>query len=315
MKDCPFTVLTLSAIFVIIIFVEIVKHVRAVFDPANKEIHQKILDESVNNNRSECVESYEDYILKQCTTIGARSIFIAGLGQQALMRFMPSPLIFLETDHSANFFLVTASFATASGMISTFINVTILVFLPDMPLSKQRLFAILIKPISQLSFFLYGCSFFCIAFVLVFVGEGTGYAQSLVTRHQDMASIATSIGLIFFLYTMHGAVYIRNTRVCIAREWSLAQSSSSKLGQQKQQGFEDETATRSEDVITYLCRCSCLFSQSHRTDYGTVQEEFSAYMHRINTAGSMSTFASGYLFYNVITMETDVLRVQTGETD
>ena len=33
----------------------------------------------------------------------------------------------------------------------------------------------------------------------------------------------------------------------------------------------------------------------------------------LNTAGSMSTFAAGYLYFNIITYESDVLRVHDDE--
>mmetsp|Transcript_13950 Transcript_13950/g.20869 ORF Transcript_13950/g.20869 Transcript_13950/m.20869 type:complete len:580 (-) Transcript_13950:163-1902(-) len=46
-----------------------------------------------------------------------------------------------------------------------------------------------------------------------------------------------------------------------------------------------------------------------------LQMELQREMSAINTAGSMSTFAAGYLFYNIVTLETDVLRLDGNDED
>ena len=95
----------------------------------------------------------QDFLLKQSNIISSRAIFISGLAQQGIMRFMPTPVVYDESDHVANSFVVFVSLAMALSYFSGNIFFVFQIFIPDTIKSMQLPFAILIYPLQPFAFF------------------------------------------------------------------------------------------------------------------------------------------------------------------
>ena len=116
-----------------------------------------------SENRSESLQSF---LLKQANIVSSRAVFIAGLAQQGIMRFMPDPVVYGEDDHPANAFLVFVSIAFAASYFSGNVFLLFQVFIPDTVKLKQLAFAIMIYPIANIFF---ACYIF--GFLALFLGN------------------------------------------------------------------------------------------------------------------------------------------------
>lgn len=225
---------------------------------------KKLVSESVYGNPSR-TESLQDFLLKQSNVVAGRAIFISGLAQQGIMRFMPTPAVFSESDHAANAFLVFVSFAMALSYFSGNIFLIFQVFIPDTIKEKQLPFAIMIKPISNILFICYIGGFIALFMGNIWVADGCNF--------ETLRKITLSFGLVGLVLTL----------VSIAK--SAATDAESRPTDPK-----SDTATAAKQARQ-------------------LQNIYAA----LNTAGSMSTFAAGYLYYNIITYDSDVLRLPDNE--
>jgi hypothetical protein len=210
------------------------------------------------------IESLQDFLLKQSNIVAGRAIFISGLAQQGIMRFMPTPVVFSESDHAANSFLAFVSFAMALSYFAGNIFLLLQVFIPDTVKDKQLPFAILVKPIANILFTCYISGFVAIFLGNMFVADGCNFA--------DMRRITISFGFIGLAMMVVSLFKSAAT--------SVPQHSDTKNA---------ENLTEKQEMF--------------------LKNKFMA----LNTAGSMSTFAAGYLYYNIVTYESDVLRLVDNE--
>ena len=234
-----------------------------------------------SSNRS---ESLQEFLLKQSNVVAGRAIFISGLAQQGIMRFMPTPEVYKESDHLANAFLVFVSFAMAFSYFAGNIALLFQMFIPDTIKSKQLAFAIMIKPIANFFFFCYIMGFLALFLGNIFVADGCNY-ESL----RRVSICFGLVGLVMLVMCIHqsaatDAVAVNSAEIADkAKKDAVTGHSSSSDGAQ--------SASASIDQERHLANI----------------------LAALNTAGSMSTFAVGYLFYNIITYESDVLRLEDND--
>jgi len=227
------------------------------------------------------IESLQDFLLKQSNIVAGRAIFISGLAQQGIMRFMPEPVVFSSDDHAANSFLVFVSFAMALSYLSGNVFLLLQVFIPDTIKEKQLPFAILIKPIANILFACYVSGFVALFLANIFVADGCNFEEM---RRITVSFGFVGLGMMVVSIVQSAAASDAEKEYEVARETIIA-----KTGQNIDP--PDEATTKKQE--------------QH------LQNIFLA----LNTAGSMSTFAAGYLYYNIVTYESDVLRLSGNDED
>jgi len=260
-------------------------------DEEEVSAHQEFADSVINDSkygkfkREGHDDPYESTLLKHCSTISGRAIFIAGLGQQAMMRFMPnagldygmgawtpnstiyenpSPIPggtphFAYDDIAANSFLFFATLATGLAFVSGFTLSTVEIFVADAPEQKQLAFAILVTPLARACYFAYGTSLVLISITIVLMGYGTN----------SPSWACLSLGLISALTMLGGFLY--------SNHWA-----------NKIQANEAEEAANTKDR----------------------KMVFDNLLETTHNAGGMATYAVGYVYYNVLTMNSDVMYMQ-----
>lgn len=231
-------------------------------------------------------EPLQDFLLKQSNVVSGRAIFISGLAQQGIMRFMPTPVEFRAQDHAANLFLVLVSLAMGFSYFSGNIFLLFQVFIPDTIKSKQLAFAIMIKPIANILFFCYISGFLALFLGNIFVADGCNF-ESL----RRVSVIFGCIGLIMLI-------------TCIYQ--SAATDAAAANAIEKRLVKEQEIDPKSIDPVAVT-------STPAPSDVDA-SRQLENIVSALNTAGAMSTFAAGYLFYNIITFDSDVLRLD-GNSD
>ena len=237
---------------------------------------KKLVKESPygNENRS---ESLQDYLLKQANIISGRAIFISGLAQQGIMRFMPTPAVFSDDDHFANSFLVFISFAMALSYFAGGVFFLFQVFIPDTIKEKQLAFAILIQPVAKFVSICYVGSFFALSLGNMFVADGCNFDQ--------LRGSSIFFGLLGVLLL---AICIWKSAMSETTLRAINENSSEKLD-------DDAKLDKSGSPST--------------SDTVDDKKQLENKMLAINTAGTMSTFAAGYLYFNILAFDTDILRL------
>ena len=223
-----------------------------------------------SKNRS---ESLEEFLLKQSNVVAGRAIFISGLAQQGIMRFMPTPVVYDDDDHAANAFLVFVSFAMALSYFSGNIFLLFQVFIPDTIKIKQLAFAILIQPMARFLFVCYIGGFIALFLGNIFVADGCNFGE--------LRGVSIFFGFIGLLFVV----------ICILKS---AAKDAYDVNAKSDTKSDVTTVTNDEE------------NEKKQKRLGNV-------LLALNTAGSMSTFAAGYLFYNIITYDSDVLRLPENE--
>ena len=206
-------------------------------------------------------------------------MFIAGQAQFGVMRFMPysAGVIFGIQDVGANLFVFFVAVATACALSAGFVLCAVTVFLPDTEQMKQCAYAILLTPLIQFCFFIYLLSFVALLSSIIFTGLGT----TVPSEYLPVYYVMGFAGVAWFASRLFSA--LRWKRTFEAEE-------TVKLREQTQEEVKEGENN----------------NEARRRD-----DEIKAILTRINTSGSMSTFAGGYLYYNVATMVSNVMLQQT----
>jgi hypothetical protein len=275
---------------------------------------KKLVEDSAYGDKSRS-EPLQNFLLKQSNIVAGRAIFISGLAQQGIMRFMPSPAVYKESDHGANSFLVFVSFAMAFSYFSGNIFLIFQVFIPDTVKSKQLAFAIMIKPIANFLFFCYISGFIALFLGNIFVADGCAFED---LRRVSVSFGCVGLGLVLACMYQSAATDAVAVNACSGSSSGSSSSSGgdvvgtdvfSESSRDKHTSTsttaDTDTNTDREYPSTSTATATAAAADADAGKKKHLENIFAA----LNTAGSMSTFAAGYLFYNVITYESDVLRL------
>ena len=240
-------------------------------------------------------DAYEDQLIAQCNILSGRAIFIAGLGQQGMLRFMPNAGLdygmgawlhpiknspapggtphFAYDNIAANSFIVFATLATGLAFVSGFIFTALDIWINDAAKKKQLAFAILVTPLARAAFIGYSLSLCSISVMLILTGYGTNTPKGVFVVFGCVSAASILAGFLF-AYTKYRKI-------------------------QDDDDGEDEEDNDGED-------------EEHNKVERKLQ--YDNLMQKTRNAGGMATFAAGYGIYNVVTMNSDVMYMQPSNT-
>ena len=235
-------------------------------------------------------DAYEDQLIAQCNTMSGRAIFIAGLGQQGMLRFMPNAGLdygmgawlhpiensparggtphFAYDNIAANSFIFFATLATGLAFVSGFIFTALDIWINDAAKKKQLAFAILVTPLARAAFIGYSLSLCSISVMLILTGYGTNTPKGVYVVFGSVSAASMLAGFLF-AYTKYRIIQ------------------------------DDDDADQGED-------------EEHDKVERKLQHD--NLMQKTHNAGGMATFAAGYGIYNVVTMNSDVMYMQPSNT-
>jgi hypothetical protein len=205
-------------------------------------------------------------------------MFIAGLSQQALMRFAPysiAPDGYNVDSVGANLFVFFATVATVTAFTAGNVLCVVTVFIPDTETEKQTAYAITLTPLVELCFQAYLISFYALLLSIIFTGWGTSVPRDYLVIFDTIG--CASIFWVFFFFTR-------------------AQLSFKALEDEEEVKLKDHTAESIKNT-------------SDDTQVELINSELQSIMSGLNNSGSMSTFAAGYLYYNIITLVSNALYI------
>lgn len=217
-------------------------------------------------------DPYNIFFVKESNTIASRSLFIANLAQNSVMRYLPEAN---ESNILCSSFIfwssITAATALVSGFALTFANI----FVIDTEKKNQLAFSIVLAPILDRCYQLYVVSFITGALSIITMGFGT-------SSEIDYLNAYTIFGFINIIFmTLVVWAYVTKEKIRIKYKENLLHKSSSNDKSTKD--IQEDEIQDIKDLI-----------------------EFKNIINRNNSAGGMATFAAGYLFYNIVTFTTDV---------
>jgi hypothetical protein len=170
-----------------------------------REFGQNVVNNSPYGKMNKDGDRYELVLVNHCSVISERAVFIAGLAQAGMMRFMPAPIVFPMNDFPANSFIFFTSMATALSFVSGFLLTSVEIFTSDTDLDCQLAYAINISPLAKTCFIGYIASFFCLAITIALMGPGTAYLPIYWNAgiYCGLASIVALLGGILVVYRYH----------------------------------------------------------------------------------------------------------------
>lgn len=254
----------------------------------SKQDLEKLKEDNTNLNPDDIVKKfpeyserlgdrYDKYFTQESNTISTRALFIAGLAQNGIMRFSEFTL---TDNYLGQSFIVFSTIATASAFLAGIVLIWSNVFLIDTETNKQLAFSILLAPLLETMLKIYMISYITIAISILVMGWGTGSLATIVINYSFISS-----------YEIYGAL---NILLLISVAYAYIKKESMKNSNRESKIIKK--ATIKDENINLL--------------------SFNESMNRNNSAGGMSTFAAGYVFYNIVTFATDVFnQPPTSETN
>ena len=162
-------------------------------------------------NYSNADQPIEEKLKLQCDIISGRALYIAGMAQNGILRYLPPG--FNHTSMSKTYydlgraFLVFSCLATGSALLcSTFLSV-ISIFINDAQSDKKRSISILFEPIAKACFKAYASSFIFIAFMIILMPFGCDYSQQAICS--ILCGTIALISIIGCMYFSNNA-YVRS---------------------------------------------------------------------------------------------------------
>jgi hypothetical protein len=217
-------------------------------------------------------DPYNVFFVNESNTIANRSLFVANLAQNSIMRFIP----FADETHIvATSFIFWSSICCATALVSGFILTFANIFIIDSEKKNQLALSIILAPVLERCYQLYVISFVTGALSIITMGWGI----SNETEYLSAYNIFGSINILFMTLVIWA--YITKEKIRIKYKENVKNISSNN---------EKSTKDILEDKIQ---------DSKDLTLFNNI-------MNRNNSAGGMATFAAGYLFYNIVTFTTDV---------
>lgn len=169
-------------------------------------------------------------------------------------------------------------------------------FIPDTVKSKQLPFAILVYPLANVMFFCYISGFVALFLGNIFVADGCDFSS--------LRQISVTFGVLGLVLVLVCVYVSAPTDTLVEDEVNIARSLSDEVVNVDIASGDANTSTSTATSAT-----AATVDKAKLSGETQLQNILLA----LNTAGSMSTFAAGYLFYNIITYETDVLSLSANE--
>ena len=265
-KYIPFVLFIISSIFIIVIIYGCI--IRKYL-----QLEEKILGEAeVNLRISAILNEYrgttdkadkpiEDKLKLQCDIIASRAIYIAGIAQNGVLRYLPYGSYSNSSYSNIGIaFLFFSCIATATALLSSSFLSVVSIFINDAPDYKKRAISILFeKSIANISFALYAFSFIFIAIMIILMPYGCHYpTQAIYNIINGSVSLISIIVCMYFTYS--------------AYQYSKDDEYSNKDDKTCQKEKLDRKKAISQRILS-----------------------------QINNTGSQATLSSAFIFYNVLT--------------
>lgn len=153
-KYVPFVIFMIASVTIVIIIYGFI--IRKYLELEEKFHGKEIVEERI----AKILDSYQDSdqieekLKAQCDMIAGRALYIAGMSQTGILRYLPlqSPGTFSRL---ATAFLFFSCMATATSLLSSSFLSVISIFINDAPTNKKRPMSILLQPIAELCFNVY----------------------------------------------------------------------------------------------------------------------------------------------------------------
>ena len=204
-KYIPFTIFILASVTIVfVIYGYIIRKYLYLEEKLHgDEIVKKRIELTLSNHRNE--EPIEEKLKLQCDIIAGRALYIAGMAQNGILRYLiPEPAY----SNLATSFLIFSCLATGTALLSSSFLSVISIFINDAPSEKKRSISILFEPIATICFKVYATSFIFIAVMILLMPYGCNYPQQAI--YSVLCGTISLILIIGCMYSSYNAYLLSN---------------------------------------------------------------------------------------------------------
>jgi len=222
-----------------------------------------------NTEASQQQQEYAAKVKEECETLAGRAVYVAGLSQNSVMRF-------LATSNDANniaghAFLVFGCFSTAFAIIAAYTLSNIAIHLSSFDTKQMEVaFATKMQPLVYFAHACYLFSFFSLVASITLMAHGCNYAAyGGVNMIIGTSSLAFLLCVCYWTYT------------CFWKAFALKTPTKQQISVAKRDAYQQWLEQQQQDVSRILAQ--------------------------VANIGSQATLASGFSYYQIVTFQTDVL--------